>query len=74
MALEHYKTCLEHNQTQPNKLIHRSDQGVQYTADAYMDQLLQNHIRPSLSRRGRPTDNARAESFFKTFKHEEVYL
>jgi transposase InsO family protein len=71
MALEQHKGCLESN---PNKLIHHSDQGVQYTADAYIDLLLQNHIRPSLSRRGRPTDNAKAESFFKTFKYEEVYL
>jgi transposase InsO family protein len=71
MALGQYKSCLESN---PNKLIHHSDQGVQYTADAYIDLLLQNHIRPSLSRRGRPTDNAKAESFFKTFKYEEVYL
>lgn len=78
MALEHYKThCeLEPNnlQNQSQKLIHHSDQGVQYTADAYIDLLLQNQIRPSLSRRGRPTDNAKAESFFKTFKYEEVYL
>ena len=27
-----------------------------------------------LSRRGRPSDNAKAERFFKTFKYEEVYL
>jgi len=78
MALEGYKTYLEQTQTQPqtqpNMLIHHSDQGVQYTADAYIDLLQQNQIRPSLSRRGRPTDNAKAESFFKTFKYEEVYL
>ncbi len=73
MALEYYKTYLESiPDTQNQKLIHHSDQGVQYTADAYIDFLLQNHIRPSLSRRGRPTDNAKAESFFKTFKYEEV--
>lgn len=70
MALDSHKTRLGQNQ----KLIHHSDQGVQYTADAYIDLLQQNHIRPSLSRRGRPTDNAKAESFFKTFKYEEVYL
>lgn len=74
MALEDYKTYLEQAQTQPQKPVHHPDQGVQYTADAYIYLLLQSHIRPSLSRRGKPTDNARAESFFKTFKHEEVYL
>jgi putative transposase len=72
MALQHHK--IQHQENQPQKPIHHSDQGVQYTADAYIDLLLQNHIRPSLSRRGRPTDNAKAESFFKTFKYEEVYL
>jgi len=71
MALQQYLPSLNPNVP---KLIHHSDQGVQYTADAYMDLLLQNHIRPSLSRRGKPTDNAKAESFFKTLKYEEVYL
>lgn len=78
MALEDHHTRLGLNPTpislNSQKLIHHSDQGVQYTADAYLDLLLQNHIRPSLSRRGRPTDNAKAESFFKTFKYEEVNL
>jgi putative transposase len=74
MALEQYNPSLEQLNTKNQKLIHHSDQGVQYTADVYIDLLLQNHIRPSLSRRGRPTDNAKAESFFKTFKYEEVYL
>lgn len=71
MALQQYQP---HSQPTAPELIHHSDQGVQYTADAYLDLLLQNHIRPSLSRGGRPTDNAKAESFFKTFKYEEVHL
>jgi len=31
-------------------------------------------IRISMSRRGNPYDNAKAESFMKTLKNEEVYL
>jgi len=47
IVLQHYKTCLEVNPTQPQKLIHHSDQGVQYTTDAYIDLLPQNHLRPA---------------------------
>ena len=31
-------------------------------------------VQISMSRRGNPYDNAKAESFFKTLKKEEVYL
>lgn len=55
-------------------LIHHSDQGVQYASTAYTDLLKSHQIRISMSRRGRPQDNAQAESFLKTLKYEEVYL
>lgn len=55
-------------------LVHHSDRGVQYACGEYT-QLLQAHgIQISMSRRGNPYDNARAESFMKTLKYEEVYL
>lgn len=55
-------------------LVHHSDRGVQYAAHAYTD-LLQDHgIQISMSRRGNPYDNARAESFMKTLKYEEVHV
>ena len=55
-------------------LVHHSDRGVQYACGEYT-QLLQAHgIGISMSRRGNPYDNARAESFMKTLKYEEVYL
>ena len=31
-------------------------------------------MRPSMSAKGNPYDNAKAESFFKSLKREEVYL
>ena len=34
---------------------------------------MHNGIQISLSRRGNPYDNAKAESFMKTLKYEEVY-
>jgi len=55
-------------------LIHHSDQGVQYAAEDYMSRLTEYGIRPSMSRRGNPYDNAFAESFMKTLKHEEVHM
>jgi transposase InsO family protein len=55
-------------------LIHHSDRGVQYASQQYTDLLKENKILISLSRRGNPYDNAKAESFIKTLKIEEVYL
>lgn len=55
-------------------LIHHSDQGVQYASSEYTAVLKEHGITISMSRRGNPYDNAYAESFFKTFKYEEVYV
>jgi putative transposase len=58
----------------PTGCIHHSDRGVQYAAAEYVE-LAQHHgLRLSMSRRANPYDNAKAESFFKTLKVEEVYL
>ena len=57
-----------------NDLVHHSDQGVQYAANAYIDRLKENGIQISMSRKGNPYDNAFAESLIKTLKYEEVYL
>jgi putative transposase len=56
----------------PGSLIHHSDRGVQYACNDYTDLLQAYDIRPSMSRIGCPYDNAKAESFMKTLKHEEV--
>ena len=55
-------------------LVHHSDQGVQYAAHDYINQLNKSGIQISMSRKGNPYDNAFAESFIKTLKYEEVYL
>lgn len=54
--------------------IHHSDRGVQYAAHAYVEELRAAGILISMARKGNPYDNATAESFMKTLKHEEVYL
>ena len=58
----------------PPGLIHHSDRGVQYASHDYVEQLEQIGAQISMSAVGNPYDNAKAESFFKTLKLEEVYL
>lgn len=55
-------------------LIHHSDQGVQYASTTYIQRLEGMGAQVSMSAKGNPYDNAKAESFFKTVKKEEVYL
>jgi len=56
----------------PGSLIHHSDRGVQYACGGYTAILRAHDIQPSMSRVGNPYDNAKAESFMKTLKQEEV--
>lgn len=55
-------------------LIHHSDQGVQYASAEYVERLEQAGARISMAAVGNPYENAKAESFFRTLKMEEVYL
>ncbi|MDQ2906837.1 MAG: IS3 family transposase [Chloroflexota bacterium] len=58
----------------PRGFIHHSDRGVQYASRDYVQQLKEAGAQISMSAVGNPYDNAKAESFFKTLKQEEVYL
>jgi putative transposase len=53
-------------------LIHHSDRGVQYACADYTKLLEAHGIAASMSRVGNPYDNAKAESFMKTLKADEV--
>lgn len=53
-------------------LIHHSDRGVQYACGDYAARLSGRNIAISMSRTANPYDNAKAESFMKTLKAEEV--
>jgi putative transposase len=64
--------ALKQRQPKPG-LVHHSDRGVQYASTDYTGLLQQHGIRISMSRTGNPYDNAKAESFIKTLKYEEVY-
>ena len=50
-----------------------SDQGFQYTSQAYFKLTQSYGISPSMSRRGNPYDNALAENFFSILKTECIY-
>ena len=55
-------------------LIHHSDRGVQYASADYVARLDGIGARISMAAVGNPYENAKAESFFKTLKCEEVNL
>ena len=50
-----------------------SDQGFQYTSQAYFNLTQSYGITPSMSRRGNPYDNALAENFFSILKTECIH-
>ena len=50
-----------------------SDQGFQYTSQAYFKLTQSYKITPSMSRKGNPYDNAMAENFFSILKTECIY-
>jgi transposase InsO family protein len=59
-------------QPRQGALIHHSDRGVQYACTEYTEILAAHDVQPSMSRIGNPYDNAKAESFMKTLKKEEI--
>jgi len=73
LTLAALRSALAHRKP-PAGCIHHSDRGVQYACEDYVNLLSAADMRISMSRRGNPFDNAQAESFFKTLKHEEVNL
>jgi putative transposase len=54
--------------------IFNSDQGSQFTSDAFTGVLLNNGITISMDGRGRALDNIFVERLWRTVKYEEVYL
>jgi putative transposase len=73
LAVGALQMALDTRNWKAEELVHHSDQGVQYASPAYREILEQREIQISMSRRGNPYDNARAERFMKTLKEEEVY-
>jgi transposase InsO family protein len=72
LAITALTVALATRRPPPGSLIHHSDRGVQYACGDYTSILEAYDIRSSMSRIGCPYDNAKAESFMKTLKQEEV--
>jgi transposase InsO family protein len=72
LALDALEMALQTRDVVRGGLVHHSDRGVQYACGDYIARLQAAGIQPSMSRAGCPYDNAMAESFMKTLKHEEV--
>jgi putative transposase len=73
LAIRALQMALRERDWKPEELVHHSDRGVQYASGEYTALLDQGEIQISMSRRGNPYDNARAERFMRTLKQEEVY-
>lgn len=54
--------------------IINSDQGSQYTCAHWIDTLRSHNIRISMDGKGRATDNAFIERWFRTIKQKHIYL
>jgi putative transposase len=54
--------------------IFNSDQGVQFTSEAFTGMLDDNGVKISMDGRGRAFDNIFVERLWRTVKYEEVYL
>ena len=72
LASEALDMALRARDPAPDSLIHHSDRGVQYASLEYTGRLKARSIAISMSRVANPYDNAKAESFMKTLKAEEV--
>ena len=66
MAFEYIRL---HGSTTDN-LIHHSDRGCQYASHDYVNMLMENKVRISMTECGDPKDNAQAERINNTMKNE----
>lgn len=64
------RQAIESRRPQRGELLHHSDRGSQYTSDDYQKTLKTLGIECSMSRLGNCYDNAVAERFFWSLKHE----
>lgn len=54
--------------------IINSDQGSQFTSDDYTEYLMTENIRQSMDGKARWVDNVIIERWFRSLKHERIYL
>ena len=73
LVLDIIRLAMQNEKKAAAELQLHSDQGSQYTSQAYFDLTKEYGITPSMSRRGNPYDNALAENFFSILKTECIY-
>jgi len=69
-CLEALRLALRHGQPE----VFNTDQGVQFTAHAFTDELEEAKIRVSMDGRGRVFDNIFIERLWRTVKYEDIYI
>ena len=72
LIMDAFRMAVVSRKVEPGLILH-SDRGVQYRSGEYQALLLNEGIRPSMSRKGNCWDNAAMESFFARFKVEALY-
>ena len=73
LVLDTIRLAMQKEKKVAAELQLHSDQGSQYTSQAYFDLTQEYGITPSMSRRGNCYDNAMAENFFSILKTECIY-
>ena len=73
LVLDTIRLAMQKEKKVAAELQLHSDQGSQYTSQAYFDLTKEYGITPSMSRRGNCYDNAMAENFFSIIKTECIY-
>lgn len=57
-----------------NPEIFNSDQGAQFTSEAFTSRLIERHVSISMDGRGRALDNVFVERLWRTVKYQNVYI
>ena len=73
LVLDTIRLAMQNEKKAAAELQLHSDQGFQYTSQAYYNLTQEYGITPSMSRRGNCYDNAMAENFFSILKTECIY-
>ena len=73
LVLDTIRLAMQKEKEVAAELQLHSDQGSQYTSQAYFDLTQEYGITPSMSRRGNCCDNAMAGNYFSILKSEWIY-
>lgn len=74
MSVDFCVDALREALTKRTPTIHNSDQGSQFTSEAYTNILKAGNVQISMDAKGRCFDNIFTERLWRSVKYEEVYL